>query len=60
MAKAEFVTCDRHGRFRLPDALMSLADIERDDKGKQRVLFIGAVDHIEVWELGRWRLSSLS
>ena len=60
MAKAEFVTCDRHGRFRLPDALMSLADIERGAEETRRVLFIGAVDHLEVWERDRWQRNTLS
>ena len=47
-SRAEFVSCDKQGRFRLPAALIESLRI-----GKS-VVIVGVNDRIEVWDAARW------
>ena len=39
---------DKMGRIAIPDDLLKLAGI------KQNVVFVGSLDHIEIWSKERW------
>jgi len=47
-SRAEFVKCDKQGRFLLPAALIDSLGIGKN------VVIVGVNDRIEVWDAARW------
>ena len=47
-ARAERVVLDKQSRIRIPDRLMTLAELQRD------VVVLGVHDHAEIWDKRLW------
>lgn len=48
-SEAVYQELDSQGRFTLPQAMLSFAEI------KERLVIIGAGDHFEIWEREKWQ-----
>lgn len=48
------VKCDRQGRVRVPDGLLSKAGVERSEEEKREVVVVGGLEQVVLWEPERW------
>ena len=48
------VRCDKQGRVRIPDPLLTQAGIDRKKTGRKELVIVGNFDELRVWEPGRW------
>lgn len=46
--------CDKTGRIRIPDVLLTQAGIDRGTEGRRSVVLVGNLDDLRVWSLARW------
>lgn len=49
------VRCDKQGRIRIPDALLSLIGVDRTRKGERDVVLVGGFDEVHVWSPSGWQ-----
>jgi len=54
------VRCDKQGRVRIPDALLSLIGVDRSSKGGRDVVLVGGFDEVHVWSPVGWEAWSES
>ena len=50
---AEEVLIDAHNRIVIPENLLNYAGI--DSRENEEIMVVGAGDHLEIWEKGKWK-----
>ena len=53
-ANSSPVRCDKLGRVRIPDNLLQLADLDRNQPGRKELVLVGNFDDLRVWAPSRW------
>lgn len=48
------VRCDKQGRIRVPDALLGLIGVTRQDKATREVVVVGGFDELHLWSPAGW------
>ncbi|MDA1266485.1 MAG: hypothetical protein O2816_15500 [Planctomycetota bacterium] len=48
------VRCDKQGRIRIPDPLLTHAGIDRTLAGRKELIIVGNFDDLRVWQPDRW------
>ncbi len=53
-ANSAAVRCDKQGRIRIPDPLLTHAGIDRTRPGRKELVIVGNFDELRVWHPDRW------
>lgn len=53
-ANSAAVRCDKQGRVRIPDPLLTHAGIDRTQSGRKELIIVGNFDDLRVWHPDRW------
>ena len=53
-ANSAQLKCDKQGRVRIPDTLLSHAGIDRMQSGRKELVIVGNFDDLRVWHPDRW------
>ncbi len=53
-ANSASVRCDKQGRIRIPDPLLTHAGIDRTKSGRKELVIVGNFDDLRVWNPDRW------
>ncbi|MEL6431756.1 MAG: hypothetical protein AAFU73_07645 [Planctomycetota bacterium] len=48
------VRCDKQGRVRVPDPLLALIGVTREDRARREVVLVGAFDELHLWSPAGW------
>ena len=48
------VRCDKQGRVRVPDALLALIGVTREDRARREGVLVGGFDELHLWSPSGW------